>query len=977
MTATRQYTTRASILAYLFLTATLAACGGSGSGSNGDSGLADADACASTDCAAPAPDSDLQPVTGSKITGVNTNFESGQTHPLRQSPSGERLFAVNTAANSVSVFSLSDPSQPALIAEIPVGLEPVSVWPVSDDEAWVVNHVSDSVSVVSVSLGIVVDTLAAGDEPSDVVVAGVPAHAYVSASRSNEVLVFDLESHALTKSIALEGEHPRAMAVSPNGEAVYVAFALSGNHTTIVPRTASVMPPLEPQVPGLPTAPRSSLIVDASDPEWFPSVLDYTVLDHDVAEIDTAEQRLVGYFDGIGTVNLGLVVHPNNNDIFVSNTEALNLTFFLPNVRGHLVDNRITRVSKTNTPLVTPFDLNPGLDYSQLPNTQALSTALAQPTDIVFEPQGEYLWVASFGTDRIAKVSTSGEVISRIEVGGTPNAQVDSRNKRGPRGLALNAAADRLYVQNRISNTLTTIDTETLRVMGEVPVGADATPLAVKQGRGFLYDAKLSGNGTVSCASCHVDGATDNLAWNLGDLQGSMVPVTDPISGVIFEMHPMKGPMVTQTLQGLMGHAPYHWRGDMPDLSAFNINFDKLMGGAEISDADMETFSLFMDSITLHSNPNLELDRSLPVEVLGGDPVMGRAKFHEPGFLGFDEACSECHSLPHEPFKLQIIAPSGDVRAAKVPLLSQVYKKQSFDNTVGAVNTLGFGEVQDGSVANMGGNGVIGFLVSWDTGTAPAVGASKTINSSNAMSSTVSDFWNTLENRAAVGDNGILVHGQIGGEVRRLIYWPEGDVYLSCEDNSSSFDQMDLLDQAAGDSTFSVVGTHPDSRACAAVVEIEPNGWDSTQGFDVSATCDGEDLSPGLSLLSTSDAVESWAIILSDPDAPTRDPFVHWLIYNIGSDIELIPSSLANGATISDSVLAGGAQQGINEFSTGDSQGYRGPCPPAGESHEYEFTLYGLDSKLDLPPGLNKTELLESILDHVVTINTLSASYGY
>lgn len=69
------------------------------------------------------------------------NFEGKQTNPVRLSPDGTRLFAVNTPDVRLSVFDVSNPSNPILIAEIPVGIEPVSVNPVSNDEAWVVNEV--------------------------------------------------------------------------------------------------------------------------------------------------------------------------------------------------------------------------------------------------------------------------------------------------------------------------------------------------------------------------------------------------------------------------------------------------------------------------------------------------------------------------------------------------------------------------------------------------------------------------------------------------------------------------------------------------------------------------------------------------------------------------------------------------------------------------------------------------------------------
>ena len=87
------------------------------------------------------------------------NFEGKQTRPICLSPDGTRLFAVNTPDARLSVFDVTHPLSPFLIAEIPVGVEPVSVNARDNNEVWVVNEVSDSVSIISVSNRIVVDTL--------------------------------------------------------------------------------------------------------------------------------------------------------------------------------------------------------------------------------------------------------------------------------------------------------------------------------------------------------------------------------------------------------------------------------------------------------------------------------------------------------------------------------------------------------------------------------------------------------------------------------------------------------------------------------------------------------------------------------------------------------------------------------------------------------------------------------------------------
>ncbi len=92
------------------------------------------------------------------------NFEARQTNPVRLSPNRQLLFAVNSADARLSVFNVTQ-TPPLLVKEIPVGIEPVSVNARTNDEVWVVNELSDSVSIVSVSRGIVIDTINVKDEP--------------------------------------------------------------------------------------------------------------------------------------------------------------------------------------------------------------------------------------------------------------------------------------------------------------------------------------------------------------------------------------------------------------------------------------------------------------------------------------------------------------------------------------------------------------------------------------------------------------------------------------------------------------------------------------------------------------------------------------------------------------------------------------------------------------------------------------------
>ena len=755
------------------------------------------------------------PMTASMQTGVApasyVNFEGSQVSPVRLSPDGTRLFAVNTPDARLSVFDLSQAASPALIAEIPVGIEPVSVNPRTSDEVWVVNQVSDSISVVSVSRGIVIDTISVKDEPADVVFAG--GKAFVSVSRSNQVRVFDAVTRQQRASIPLVGENPRGMAVSPDGGKVYAAMALSGNRTTIVPAASAPAPP-PPTNPSLPQAPQEGLIVDAADPQWAPSVIKYNMPDNNVAEIDVATHGVTRYFSRVGTVNLGIAVRPTTGDIYVANTDARNLARFEPNLRGHIVDNRVTRILMP-TGSVEAFDLNPEIDYSVLPNPAAKATALAQPTAIAFDPTGTLLYVAAFGTDRLAAVDVNGNVVSRINIG----SATGPRDKRGPRGIAVSSGGRHVYVLNRISNTISVVDTVTGSAVKELAVGSfDPTPQVIRSGRGFLYDAKLSGNGTASCASCHIDSDMDMLAWDLGNPGGSMQTVTSPQTGT-FQMHPMKGPMTTQTLRGLTGVEPLHWRGDKAGFVDFNPAFNSLMGGSVLSSADMAAYRDFVNTIQFQPNPNQKLDRTLPASIAGGNPAAGRNTFLNEPFTG-SITCNTCHAANPGPGTNKLIIPASALQERqdfKVPHLRNVYQKLNLNNAAGANSVGGFGVLHDGSVPNLFAflsnpvfqsfstdtvrkTNLNAFLLCFDTGMAPAVGYARTVTSANAGNSTVLSDWALLEGQAAANNIDLIVKGTIDGQVRGLLYRPASNDYQSDRTGVGPFTQAQLRSKiTAGD----------------------------------------------------------------------------------------------------------------------------------------------------------------------------------
>jgi len=707
------------------------------------------------------------------------NFESPQARSLAISADGSRLYAVNTPAHSVSVYSLGKPKEPVLIKEIPVGLDPVSVALRSRDEVWVVNHVSDSVSVVDMTREVVVDTIRVGDRPGDVVFAGTPQRAFVSSMTERAVSVIDPDTRRVVKIIPLCGSDPRTLLASEDGRSVWVAIGRSGNKTTVVPHTMAPPPPAVTNEE-LPAAPRQGIIVDCDDPIWKRRI-DVTLPDHDVVEIDVASLTVRRSYQGVGTILFNLARRPGTDELWVANTHARNLVRFEPGLRGHVIDSQITRIATGAAPGIFIDDLNAGIDYRKLPNAEALSTALAQPTDVVFDGAGQVAYVAAFGTDRIGVLDAKGSVTARIEVGETPGDVAAPRTKRGPRSLAHHPGQNVLYVLNRLSNTLSVIDTTTREVVREVGL-FDPTPPSIREGRGFLFDAKLSGNGTVSCASCHVDADRDGLAWDLGDPGGRMFS-----NGSQTLLHPMKGPLLTQSLRGLLGERIFHWRADRPGLASFNAAFHDLLGGQHLGAEDLSTFVRYLRSIRFAPNPNRNLDDTLPATPVGVSARDGERIFLTKNEVGREGStrfrCVGCHGNETGSGAFGFSGLIG--QPTKAAQLRGLHERRGRKPTEEG-RASGFGYGADGSKDDLPAflssahrfspltanekTALERFLFAFPTETAPVVGFTRTVTAANAKATAVVTDLHLLVGQAELGRCDLVVKGLLDDRHVGFVY---------------------------------------------------------------------------------------------------------------------------------------------------------------------------------------------------------------
>lgn len=126
-------------------------------------------------------------------------------------------------------------------------------------------------------------------------------------------------------------------------------------------------------------------------------------------------------------------------------------------------------------------------------------------------------------------------------------------------------------------------------------------------------------------------------------------------------------------------------------------------------------------------------------------------------------------------------------------------------------------------------------------------------------------------------------------------------------------------------------------------------------------TQDGEGLSPPLSWSNVPAETDEFALIMDDPDAPTPEPFVHWLLYKIPARADALPEGIKPSPR---PARPSGALQGVN---SARRTGYLGPGPPRGHgTHHYRFRLYALDTVLNLRPNADRQALAEAMQGHVL-----------
>ena len=498
------------------------------------------------------------------------------------SPDGARLYVLCQGSNEIRVL---DAASYVVIKKIAVGRVPRG-FSLSPDGArlFVTNSWDDTLSVIDTNTLAVVATWPVGAEPSSVLEDRAGKRLFVANRISNDIAVLDAQTGAEEKRL-LAGRGSSYLTFSPDGTRLYATH---------------VYPNPSPHR----TAPESEItVIDGSRAV----VVDRMQL-HGIAGVF----HLAFSADG----RLGAVAeyHPKNL-VPLAHLEH----------GGAFEDTLTVFGADVGKPVEVPLD--------------ELERYAAQPFGVVIAPDKSRIYITSGGSEIVTVVDVP-KLVRFIHAHPAPFVQDLSASANyvvaripvgmNPRGLTLSRDGSRLFVANRLDDTLSVIDTHTNHVASTIKLAGPKTISVRRRGEQTFYTARQSFQGQIGCANCHIDSTFDGLTWDL-EPDGFGRDIVD-----------------NKLLEGVKGTEPYKWNGGNPNLpTECGPRTEKYFWRAEQYD-DLTLADLVVYIRSLQPRPNRW---KLPGHEMTPAQERGLAlftrdvdKFKKP--IPEYNRCSYCHSGP-------------------------------------------------------------------------------------------------------------------------------------------------------------------------------------------------------------------------------------------------------------------------------------------------------------------------------------------
>lgn len=503
------------------------------------------------------------------------------------------VWAVNADNQSVSSV---DATSYELISEIPAGKNPRTLALDNAGNVWIANEDDATITILSAS-GQKLHTinLPYASRPYGICFDPLKNYCYVTLQSLGQVVKLDAKSYEILQASDV-GRNPRGIAVTSDGKRVFVTQFISPEEKGLVRE------------------------INAETMELK-------------SEIDLAFDETMDFEDrGRGVPNYisSLTITPDGSEIWIPSKKD-------NTARGLFRDGQPLTFDNTVRTIVSKIDLTSGresIDSRIDINDADMACA------VEFSPYGNIALIALQGNNKVAMVDVA------------TNSRLGLLDSTGlaPQGLVFNQDGSRLFVHNFMSRSITVFNTEDIVlsnnfnpvVIANIPtVVKDSLSPQVLKGKQIFYNAqdeRMTFAGYISCASCHLDGGSDERIWDFTD-RGEGLRNTHSLLG-------RRG----------MGMGNVHWTSNFDEIQDFENDIrnafrgkgflpDSIFNSGDISDPlgspkaglnpDLDALAAYVQSLNkVNPSPYRNSDGSLTA-----DAIEGKLIFTDLG-------CAVCHSGP-------------------------------------------------------------------------------------------------------------------------------------------------------------------------------------------------------------------------------------------------------------------------------------------------------------------------------------------
>jgi YVTN family beta-propeller protein len=419
---------------------------------------------------------------------------------LLLSPDGARLYVLCNHSDEIRVYST--PTL-AMIKRIPVGHGPrgFSFSP-AGDRLYVTNTWDDTLSVIDTRILQVIATWPVGAEPSSVVSDRAGKRLYVANRISNDIAVLDATTGEEEKRL-IAGRGASYLALSADGNRIYA--------THVYPNPGAARTPPESEITII--DPTRAMVIDRMPLHRIAGVFHAAI----------SKDGRLGVVAELHPKNLVPLAHVEHGWAF-----ADTITVF-----GADVD----------APVEVPLD--------------ELERYASRPFAVVISPDKSHIYVTSSGSEMVTVIETQ-RLLGYIHTHHGPHAQDLSASANyvsvrilvghDPRGLVLSPDGRKLYVANRLDDSISIIETSSNKVISTIQMTSPAKISPLRHGEQTFYTARYSFQGQFGCANCHIDSTFDGITWDL-EPDGFGRDIVD-----------------NRLIEDIRGTEPYKWNGGNPDI---------------------------------------------------------------------------------------------------------------------------------------------------------------------------------------------------------------------------------------------------------------------------------------------------------------------------------------------------------------------------------------------------------------------------